>query len=119
LISATITVSQNKPLITRPRADSSLRSIFASGQLDDLRWPVFSDVRSQADAFYRDSGYSLAWVKQGKPSARAIEMINILQHADDDGLLPEDYDASRWRHRLVHNLLVIPSLAHRPKQTNR
>jgi len=101
LISTTIAASQNKPL-PRPKADSSLQSILQSGRLVDLRWPVFSDVRSQADAFYRGSGYSLAWVKQGKPSVRAVEMINILQHADEEGLLPEDYDASRWTDRLAH-----------------
>src|ERR1700756_4998855 len=81
---------------------NSLRSIVQSGRLDELRWPNFSDFRSQVDTFYRSSSYSMAWIQNGKPSARAREMIDILQHADAEGLRPEDYDAPRWPDRLAH-----------------
>ena len=88
-----------KQAAVAPEADSSLQPILQSGRLADLRWPVFSYVRSQADAFYRGSGYSLAWVKQGKPSVRAVEMINILQHARPHS---RRLRCSRWTDRWAH-----------------
>lgn len=37
---------------------------------------------------------SLGWVAQGRPTTMAKSAIQILQHADDEGLNPSDYDAA-------------------------
>jgi murein L,D-transpeptidase YcbB/YkuD len=78
-----------------------LSGIVASGRLEDLRWPGFPDYQSQLAGFYRPSGYTLAWVRDGEPTSQAIELIQVLQDADREGLRPEDYDASRWADRLA------------------
>lgn len=89
---------------SNPKLDEApvrLSAIVASGRLDDLRWPNFSDDRSQLARFYRPSEYELAWVRDGQPTAQAVEVIQALQDADREGLRPEDYDASRWADRLT------------------
>jgi L,D-transpeptidase YcbB len=78
-----------------------LSAIVASGHLKDLRWPNFSDNRLHLTNFYRTSGYKPAWIRDGAPTTQAIELIQILQDADREGLLAEDYDASRWADRLT------------------
>jgi L,D-transpeptidase YcbB len=85
---------------------SRLSAIVASGHLDDLRWPEFSDYRSHLTNFYRPSGYKPAWIHDGEPTPQALELIQILQDADREGLQAEDYDASRWADRVA--LLKTP-----------
>jgi murein L,D-transpeptidase YcbB/YkuD len=103
-------VSRSSVGATRANASSTpklkgtaarLSGIVASGRLEDLRWPDFSDYRSQLAGFYRSSGYTLAWVRDGKPTGQAVELIGVLQDADREGLRAEDYDASRWPDRLT------------------
>ncbi len=81
-------------------AAGGLSAIVASGRLDDLRWPDFSDYRMHVTNFYRPSGYKLAWIRDGAPSAQALELIEIFKDADREGLQAEDYDASRWGDRV-------------------
>jgi L,D-transpeptidase YcbB len=78
-----------------------LSAIVASGHLEDLRWPNFSDYRLHLTNFYRPSGYKPTWIRDGAPTTQAIELIQILRDADREGLLAEDYDASRWADRLT------------------
>jgi L,D-transpeptidase YcbB len=80
---------------------AQLSAIVAAGHLDDLRWPDFSDYRLHLTNFYRPSGYKLAWIHDGEPTPQALELIQILQDADREGLQAEDYDASRWADRLA------------------
>jgi L,D-transpeptidase YcbB len=93
-VNATALPVQNSPVV-------DLRTIIGTGRLDDLRWPNFPDYRVHVENFYRSSGYSLAWVRQGRLTAQAIDMIEILQHADLQGLRDEDYDSTRWTERLA------------------
>jgi L,D-transpeptidase YcbB len=104
-------VKKSSPVATSAKASSTLKpeggvaarlsAIVASGRLEDLRWPDFSDYRSHLTNFYRPSGYKPAWIRDGKPTTQAVELIQILQDADREGLLAEDYDASRWADRLT------------------
>lgn len=82
-------------------AAARLSAIVVSGRLADLRWPNFSDYRLHVTNFYRPSGYKPAWIRDGEPTPQALELIKILQDADQKGLLAEDYDASRWADRLA------------------
>jgi murein L,D-transpeptidase YcbB/YkuD len=112
LLGTTTAAQMNKSSPSATRANSSsaskpvgasaqLSAIVASGRLEDLRWPNFSDYRSHLVSFYRPSGYKLAWVRNGQPTAEALELIQILQDANREGLRAEDYDASRWADRLT------------------
>src|ERR1700733_1828424 len=101
---------KNSPVVATAKASSrqkpdgvstQLSGIVASGRLEDLRWPDFSDYRIHLTNFYRPSGYRLAWIRDGKPTDQAMELIQILQDADREGLLAKDYDASRWADRMT------------------
>jgi L,D-transpeptidase YcbB len=78
-----------------------LSAIVSSGRLADLRWPNFSDYRVHVTNFYRPSGYKLVWIRDGEPTSQALELIKIMQDADQEGLRAEDYDASRWPDRVA------------------
>jgi murein L,D-transpeptidase YcbB/YkuD len=80
----------------------ALQEIIAAGRLEDLHWPNFPDYRAHVENFYRSSGYSLAWIRQGRPTPQALEMIKVLQQADLQGLRVEDYDSFLWLERLAH-----------------
>ena len=58
----------NAPALSQVTA---LRAIVGAGRLEDLRWPNFPDYRVYVENFYRSSGYSLAWVRQGQPTPQA------------------------------------------------
>ena len=89
-------------LAATPGDDSSdaLRAIAAAGRLADLRWPDFPDYRAEVQSFYEAGGYAPAWSRDGQPTPRAQELIAVLKRAEDKGLEPEDYDASRWDERV-------------------
>ncbi|MGZ4818970.1 MAG: L,D-transpeptidase scaffold domain-containing protein, partial [Terriglobales bacterium] len=70
-----------------------LHSLIASGRLDDLRWPDFSDYRSEVTKLYAGSHFAPVWLRDGKPTAQALEMIAVLQEADHEALRAEDYDS--------------------------
>src|SRR5262245_24468441 len=83
-----------------PQAETFLHNIVAKGSLPDLLWPDFSDYRTHVANFYEPTGYALAWVRGGQPTAQAQAAIELLRQADRKGLNPEDYDSSRWSERL-------------------
>ena len=78
-----------------------LRSLIESGSFSSLRWPDFSPSKSYITSFYQSNGYTLAWVRDGAPSAPAKALLQVLRSASSKGLDPEDYDASRWSARLA------------------
>ncbi len=78
-----------------------LHGLIQAARLDDLRWPVFSDYRADVAEFYERTHYGPAWLREGHPTPQALQMIDILQHADREGLHAEDYDAPRWTERLT------------------
>ena len=79
----------------------SLRAIILAGNLPDLRWPDFSDYDKHVQKFYESYGYSLPWVREGKATGQAQQVIALLLQADQKGLSAEDYDGLRWADRLA------------------
>ena len=57
--------------------------------------------RTRAELLSVPSGYTPAWIRDGRPTAQALAIIEILKQADSRGLDPEDYDGSRWAARLA------------------
>jgi murein L,D-transpeptidase YcbB/YkuD len=94
------TTRESRSAEKQDNASARLSAIAASGHLEDLRWPNFSDYRSHVINFYRP-GYQSAWIHDGQPTTQALELIQILQDTDREGLQAEDYDASRWADRLT------------------
>ena len=80
--------------------EQKLRSILASGRLEDLQWPNFSDYGPFVKQFYEEAGYKLGWSRDRKPTPQALEMIALLENADEKGLDKIDYDGERWQGKL-------------------
>src|SRR5271156_3422029 len=71
-----------------------------TAKVPNLRWPNFSDYESIVATFYDDRNYEVAWTRDGAPTASAKGFIQAFQDAASKGLIPEDYDASRWADRV-------------------
>jgi L,D-transpeptidase YcbB len=77
-----------------------IQSLVKSGNLEEMRWPNFSDYRIALQKFYEPSGYIPAWVQESQPVSQALSLIELFRDAGKKGLDPEDYDASRWEQRI-------------------
>ena len=80
--------------------EATLHQIVDSGRDAELHWPDFSTYQADVKAFYDSSNYALAWVRNRQPSQPALQYIAMFQQASEKGLLPDDYDASKWADRL-------------------
>jgi L,D-transpeptidase YcbB len=87
-----------------------IQNLVKSGNLEEMRWPDFSDYRVWLQKFYEPSGFAPVWVQGSQPVPQALSLIERFRDAAKKGLDPEDYDASRWEKRL-HDL---PSSASGP-----
>jgi L,D-transpeptidase YcbB len=79
----------------------SLAAIAQAGNLPGMRWPNFSDYAAHVQKFYGMYRGTLPWVSGMQPTAQAQEMIGVLEHSDQKGLTPDDYDAALWDARLA------------------
>jgi murein L,D-transpeptidase YcbB/YkuD len=79
---------------------ADIQGLVASGNLEGMRWPNFSDYRSSLQKFYEPSGYVASWVREARPVPQALSLIERFRDAGKKGLDPEDYDASRWDERI-------------------
>jgi murein L,D-transpeptidase YcbB/YkuD len=78
-----------------------LRPLVASKQMQVLHWPNFADYEPLVQTFYDDRNYEVAWIDQGRPTKQATAFIQAFRDSAQKGLLPEDYDASRWTDRVA------------------
>ena len=79
---------------------ADIQNLVASGNLEGMRWPNFSDYRSSLQKFYEPSSYTASWVREAQPVPQALSLIERFRDAWKKGLDPEDYDASRWDERI-------------------
>jgi murein L,D-transpeptidase YcbB/YkuD len=71
-----------------------------TSKVPNLRWPNFSDYESYVQTFYDDRNFEVAWTRDGVPTASANAFLQQFSNAAEKGLIPEDYDASRWAARV-------------------
>jgi murein L,D-transpeptidase YcbB/YkuD len=71
-----------------------------TSKVPNLRWPNFSDYESYIQTFYDDRNFEVAWTRDGAPTASANAFMQQFSNAAEKGLIPEDYDASRWAARV-------------------
>ncbi len=77
----------------------AIHAAIDSGKLSGLRWPNFSDIAPEVQAFYGKRNYDLAWVLEGKPTKQASALMEAFSNSRKLGLNPEDYDAEKWSAR--------------------
>ena len=78
----------------------NVEQVVSSPQLTIMKWSNFADDQAQVQTFYDDRNYELAWTRDGKPTDQTTALLQLFTNADQKGLLPDDYDASRWPQRL-------------------
>jgi L,D-transpeptidase YcbB len=78
-----------------------IQTLVTSGNLEEMRWPNFSDYRDSIQEFYGSAGFAPAWVQGSQPTPQALSLIEIFNNAWRKGLDQEDYDASRWEQRIA------------------
>src|ERR1700730_3603160 len=69
-------------------------------KVPNLRWPNFSDYEAYVATFYDDRNFEVAWTRDGAPTTTANAFMQQFSNAAEKGLIPEDYDASRWAARV-------------------
>src|SRR5246127_2430558 len=79
---------------------ADIQTLVTSGNLEEMRWPNFSDYRSSIQEFYGPTGFDPAWVQGSQPLPQALSLIELFRNAWSKGFDPEDYDASRWEQRI-------------------
>jgi murein L,D-transpeptidase YcbB/YkuD len=82
------------------QAPARIQSLVSAGKLDGMRWPNFSDYKPWLQKFYEPAGFAPVWVQGTTPTPQARAMLSLFGSAWKKGLVPEDYDASRWEQRL-------------------
>src|SRR5215471_11454394 len=105
LLSRTPTRAQTNASTAPPETltipgEQELRTIVESGRCSDLQWPKFSNHHASVKEFYEGTGYKLGWSRNGKPTTQALELVRILEAADQKGLDSRDYDGQRWPDRV-------------------
>jgi murein L,D-transpeptidase YcbB/YkuD len=78
-----------------------IKALVTSGNLEEMRWPNFSDYRNSIQEFYGTTGFAPAWIQGSQPIPQALSLIEIFKNAWRKGLDQEDYDASRWEQRIA------------------
>jgi murein L,D-transpeptidase YcbB/YkuD len=99
--SSTGATAQDAPETLTGQSTAELNAAITSGRLPDLQWPNFSDRREAVQGFYTTGNNRLGWIRSGKPTPQALELIGLLETADRKGLDPNDYDGSRWQGRVA------------------
>jgi len=79
---------------------ADIQNLIKSGNLEEMRWPNFSDYRDSIQEFYEPTGFASAWVQGLQPVPQALSLIELFRNAWRKGFDPEDYDASRWDQRI-------------------
>jgi L,D-transpeptidase YcbB len=108
-VTASFAVASGLQQTQPPMASSSvtslpgrLQEIAAAGKLSELRWPNFSDYRTDFLQLYQSSNFAPLWLgANGQPTPQALAVIQALESSRQKGLIPDDYDAARWQARLV------------------
>ena len=77
-----------------------LREIAASGRLEGMERPNFSDYRKHVQAVYEATNFAPLWLNGNQPTGPALGVIQAVEASAQKGLNPADYDASRWSGRV-------------------
>lgn len=86
---------------TSTTSNPALHVLVEQGDLPETPASDAIDYSTELKRFYEAADYSLAWVRDSKPTPQALALIHVLQDAANQGLLPEDYDGPLWSSRLA------------------
>lgn len=78
-----------------------LHTLTSAGTPSESHSANFINDRQNAQKVYEAIQYAPAWVRQGQATPQALAVISALENSQQEGLRPEDYDASHWPARLA------------------
>ena len=81
--------------------EAALERIIGSAHHPDMHWPDFPPYQAEVKGFYQRTGGTLGWVRDSTPTPQSAMMIRLFADSEQEGLVPEDYDASLWPARLA------------------
>ncbi|HVO22684.1 MAG TPA: L,D-transpeptidase family protein [Candidatus Margulisiibacteriota bacterium] len=76
---------------------AAIRSIVEAGRQPLLHRPDFSDRQDSTRQLYEAVNFHPLWLQSDTPTSQVAEILRTLSEADQRGLSPEDYDATRLR----------------------
>jgi len=74
---------------------AAIYTIIQAGQQPLLHRPNFGDRQEAARNAYEATNFAPLWLRNGKATSQATEIVRVFSEADQRGLTPEDYDAAR------------------------
>jgi L,D-transpeptidase YcbB len=83
---------ENRPQHLSDRGAADLQTILNVAKLAALGNERLTSLADQAQMLYAWTQHSLLWIKDGRPTAQAREVLDGLQHAEEKGLDPDDYN---------------------------
>src|ERR1700758_3867856 len=98
--SASQAQSEQPPAAVSPAISAKLREIAQTCRLADMQRGDFTDYKKLFTQVYETSGFTPLWLRGGTPSQQALAIIDALEHSEQKGLEPADYDAAKWFERL-------------------
>jgi murein L,D-transpeptidase YcbB/YkuD len=88
------------PFGAQPDEAAAVQKLVASPLLSALRWSNYVEYQPQVQALYAGHNSEPVWIADGKPTASAKQLIELMTDAAEKGLDPADYDGPRWPARL-------------------
>ncbi len=83
----------------KPPYQDAMTPLITAKQLPFQRWSNVADFQPSVESFYKSRAYEPAWTHDGRLTEAAKGFLAAFPKADEKGLMPEDYDASRWEAR--------------------
>jgi hypothetical protein len=56
-----------------------IQTLVTSGNLEEMRWPNFSDYRNSIQEFYEPTGFTSAWVQGSQPLPQPLSLIELFR----------------------------------------
>lgn len=82
------------PAATDSAVVAVVHAALDSQTLEGGRWPRIRDVVPDLRRAYDSSAWSLLWLRDGRPTPQASDVVRYLVDIDTLGLRPADYDAA-------------------------
>ncbi len=89
----------NHTIGSEPDYTPQIQALLTTPHISDLKYPDFAALQAPINDLYDQHDFDALWVKSGKPTPQAEEMLAEFAGALKRGLRPQDYDGGKWQQR--------------------
>jgi murein L,D-transpeptidase YcbB/YkuD len=86
---------------TAPVADNAIQTLLTRGEHPWLRNSSLAAELATLKTLYQSRDFAPLWFKQGRPTAQALQLLDVLRGAARYGLRADDYDGIALTNQLV------------------